>query len=133
MQATVKHRVASRNVQRNLQSIFEIGKQEMARITSDDWKNAIRAASKQEALYIELDGIILDPLPQPNHESVYDNEIVIDPILDEFIEPIIEPMNEVEDEPMDEPINQPMNDPIIIDNVNQPANEQVTGKVHLCH
>ena len=123
--------MASRNVQRNLQSIFEIGKQEMARITSDDWKNAIRAASRQEEHWIRWN--CTRPLPQPNPESVYDSEIVIDPILNEFIEPIIEPMNEVEDEPMDEAMNQPMSDPIIIDNVNQPANEQVKGKVHHCH
>ena len=86
----VKKRVASRNVQRNLQSVFEIGKQELARITADDWKSAIRAASRQEELYAQLDNIVLDPLPQPNQEIMDENVMIIDdPELIELVEPIV--------------------------------------------
>ena len=60
----------------------------------------------------QLDGIVLDPLLQPNNpETVYDNEIIVDPIFDELIEPT--QMDEPIEEPMDEPLDQAMITPVI--------------------
>ena len=82
----MKGRVASRNVDHTLQRVYAIGKEELGRITAEDWKKAIDLASKQEALYAEVDGLQLDPtsLPLPDvqveapivQESVNSNEII---------------------------------------------------------
>ena len=61
-------RVAARNVDHKLQSVYRIGIEELGRVTAEEWTKAIQLASKQEALYAEIDGLQLDhpsvPLPE---------------------------------------------------------------------
>ena len=43
------------NVQKTQNSVFELTKKEMANITAEEWSGAVRLATQQEELYLEID------------------------------------------------------------------------------
>ena len=47
--------MASKNVAKTQNSVYELGKIEMNNITPEEWSAAVRLAIKQEDLYIEID------------------------------------------------------------------------------
>lgn len=75
---------------KKLQKVYNIGLEELSRITAEDWKKAIDLASKQEKLYAEVDGLQLDtpsvPIPTIVQEQA---PILQQPIIyNEIIPPI---------------------------------------------
>ena len=61
--------------------MHEIGKQELAKITADDWQSAIRLATKQEKLYAQIDQLDTQTEPNVQDEPVQDDPIVQDEIV----------------------------------------------------
>ena len=62
----MKGRVAKRNANKTLNSVYELAKEEMERVDADEWKAAIRLAIQHEDMYAKEDQ--LDPSEEPDIE-----------------------------------------------------------------
>ena len=73
----MKGRVAKKNVKKTLNSVFESAKEEMRKVSPDEWAAAVRLAVQQEDMYATEDQ--LDPSLEPKE----DEEITIEEVADE--------------------------------------------------